>query len=187
MTSPSEREELLALDEAGLNAAVRECARITAPEISDEEFERIKAMNSFRYQNTRREMSRAIRAYLRASSPDGAPAVREALEPFASLGGPRGSTMAAYHDLPADTVIYENSGAVITAGDVRRARSALSAPPVAAEMEDVPSVAKDLVHLLTYQPDKDFHCSRRDAEELLAYLNKLAPTTPSKSSDGGQV
>ena len=62
-------DELLALDETGLDAAVRECARITAPEITNEEYEQIKADNSPRYQNTRTEMGRAIRAYLRAAKP----------------------------------------------------------------------------------------------------------------------
>jgi len=66
MTNP-DRSELVKLDEAGLEAAVRECARITAPEISDDEYERIKADNSPRYQNTRTEMARAIRAYLASS------------------------------------------------------------------------------------------------------------------------
>ncbi len=56
------------LDDAGLEAAIRECARITAPEISDEEFAQIKADNSPRYQNTRVEMARAITAYLSAAS-----------------------------------------------------------------------------------------------------------------------
>jgi len=62
-------DELLALDETGLDAAVRECARITAPEITNDEYEQIKADNSPRYQNTRTEMGRAIRAYLRAAKP----------------------------------------------------------------------------------------------------------------------
>ncbi len=68
MTNP-DREELVKLNEAGLEAAVRECARITAPEITDDEYEQIKADNSPRYQNTRTEMARAIRAYLRAAKP----------------------------------------------------------------------------------------------------------------------
>ena len=45
MTNP-DREELVKLNEAGLEAAVRECARITAPEITNDEYERIKADNS---------------------------------------------------------------------------------------------------------------------------------------------
>lgn len=65
----TKRDELIALDPAGLEAAVRECARITAPEITNDEYERIKADNSPRYQNTRTEMARAIRAYLRAAKP----------------------------------------------------------------------------------------------------------------------
>jgi hypothetical protein len=68
MTNP-DRGELVKLNEAGLEAAVRECARITAPEITNDEYERIKADNSPRYQNTRTEMARAIRAYLRAAKP----------------------------------------------------------------------------------------------------------------------
>ncbi len=63
----TKRDELIALDPAGLEAAVRECARITAPEISDVEYERIKADNSPRYQNTRAEMERTLRAYLNAA------------------------------------------------------------------------------------------------------------------------
>jgi len=58
----TERDDI---DPVGLEAAVRECARITAPEISDEEYEQIKAENSARYQNTRADMERTIRAYLR--------------------------------------------------------------------------------------------------------------------------
>lgn len=61
----TEIEDMAALDPAGLNAAVRECARITAPEVDDAEFERIKAVNSPRYRNTVCDMERAILAYLR--------------------------------------------------------------------------------------------------------------------------
>lgn len=63
----ADRDAMLALDPAGLNAAIRECARITAPEIDDAEFERIKAENSPRYRNTVRDMERALTAYLRAA------------------------------------------------------------------------------------------------------------------------
>lgn len=54
------------IDQNGLEAAVRECARITAPEVTDEEFERERVEGSSRYLKTREEMSRAIRAYLSA-------------------------------------------------------------------------------------------------------------------------
>ena len=64
--SADNAKELLALDPVGLNAAVRECARITAPEIDDAEFERIKADNSPRYRNTVSDMERVIRACLSA-------------------------------------------------------------------------------------------------------------------------
>lgn len=74
----TKRDELIALDPAGLEAAVRECARITAPEISDVEYERIKADNSPRYQNTRAEMERTLRAYLNAARSQ--PNVQPALE-----------------------------------------------------------------------------------------------------------
>ena len=74
----TKRDELIALDPAGLEAAVRECARITAPEISDVEYERIKADNSPRYQNTRAEMARTLRAYLNAARSQ--PNVQPALE-----------------------------------------------------------------------------------------------------------
>ena len=81
----TKRDELIALDPAGLEAAVRECARITAPEISDVEYERIKAGNSPRYQNTRAEMERTLRAYLTAARSD-APGEVEA--PAAGDGEP---------------------------------------------------------------------------------------------------
>lgn len=61
--------ELRELDQAGLDAAIRECARITAPEISDAEYARIADENSPRYRNTRVEMERTIRAYLAAATP----------------------------------------------------------------------------------------------------------------------
>lgn len=54
------------IDQNGLEAAVRECARITAPEVTDEEFERERVEGSSRYLKTREEMSRAIGAYLSA-------------------------------------------------------------------------------------------------------------------------
>ena len=78
-------EELKRLDDAGLEAAVRECARITAPEISDEELAQIKADNSPRYQNTRTEMARAITAYLSAASVKAGEAVAVKSEPVAWL------------------------------------------------------------------------------------------------------
>lgn len=77
MTNP-DRGELVKLNEAGLEAAVRECARITAPEITNDEYERIKADNSPRYQNTRTEMARTLRAYLNAARSQ--PNVQPALE-----------------------------------------------------------------------------------------------------------
>lgn len=48
--------------------------------------------------------------------------MREALEPFAALGGPNDGVMPAFHDLDDDVVVYHNSGRGITAGDVRNAR-----------------------------------------------------------------
>lgn len=51
--------------------------------------------------------------------------VRVALEPFAKLGGPDPTMVRAFPELPEDTVIFKNSGACFTAGDVRRARVAL--------------------------------------------------------------
>lgn len=57
---------MMGIDQNGLEAAVRECARITAPEVTDEEFERERAEGSSRYLKTREEMSRAIGAYLSA-------------------------------------------------------------------------------------------------------------------------
>ena len=52
------------IDEAGLERAVRECARITAPEITDSEYEAIRERRDPRYINTRGEMRRALTAYL---------------------------------------------------------------------------------------------------------------------------
>ncbi len=54
------------LDPNAVIAAVRECARITAPEVTDAEFEAIRADNDPLYANTTRDMERAIRAYLSA-------------------------------------------------------------------------------------------------------------------------
>lgn len=52
------------IDEAGLERAVRECARITAPEITDAEYEAIRKAKEPRYLNTCAEMRRALIAYL---------------------------------------------------------------------------------------------------------------------------
>ena len=56
------------IDEAGLERAVRECARITAPEITDAEYEAIKNRRELRYLNTCDEMRRALAAYLGADT-----------------------------------------------------------------------------------------------------------------------
>lgn len=45
------------------------------------------------------------------------------LRPFAALGG--GIDMPAFHDLPPDIILYENSGEVITVADIRTARALL--------------------------------------------------------------
>lgn len=55
------------LDPKGLEAAIRECARITAPNVTDEIFAEARDSNSKRYQNTQSEISRIIRAYLEAA------------------------------------------------------------------------------------------------------------------------
>lgn len=47
-----------------------------------------------------------------------------ALRPFAKLGG-NADGMPAFHDLDDDVVVFSNSGAAITAGDVRSAREAI--------------------------------------------------------------
>lgn len=60
MTAPTE------LDERALEAAVRECARITAPEISDDKFEDHRSKRTAVFKNTSEEISRIIRAYLSA-------------------------------------------------------------------------------------------------------------------------
>lgn len=69
--------ELMALSQAGLEAAVRECARITAPEIGDAEFSRIKADNSPRYRNTVSDVERVIRSYLAATQAGAEVGVRD--------------------------------------------------------------------------------------------------------------
>lgn len=55
--------------------------------------------------------------------------LRKASAPFAMLGGPWDSSTPAFHDLPDDADLYENSGRRITAGDVRRLREALATCP----------------------------------------------------------
>lgn len=57
----------------------------------------------------------------------------EALRPLAMLGGPDDGCAAAFHDIEDDTLVYENSGKCITAGDVRAARKLVSryAQPIA--------------------------------------------------------
>ena len=47
----------------------------------------------------------------------------EALAPFAEPGG--GWDMQAFHDMEDDEVVWENSGQLVTVGDVRRARLVL--------------------------------------------------------------
>lgn len=47
-----------------------------------------------------------------------------ALYPLASLGGP--CDMQAFHDLEDNVVVYQNSGACITAGDARHARELIA-------------------------------------------------------------
>ncbi|WP_247997029.1 hypothetical protein [Brucella tritici] len=54
------------LDPNAVIAAVRECARITAPDVTDAEFDALRADNDPLYANTTRDMERAIRAYLSA-------------------------------------------------------------------------------------------------------------------------
>ena len=53
----------------GVIAAVRECARITAPEVTDEEFEYLKTSNDPKFARTLEEISRSIKAYLEAADP----------------------------------------------------------------------------------------------------------------------
>lgn len=50
--------------------------------------------------------------------------IASALEPFSRPGG--GGDMQAFHDLEDDVVVWSNSGAAVTAGDVRTARRALA-------------------------------------------------------------
>lgn len=57
------------LDKAGLEAAIRECARITAPNVTEEIFAKERDADSERYQNTKSEIAQVIRAYLEATHP----------------------------------------------------------------------------------------------------------------------
>lgn len=54
------------LNDKALTAAVRECARITAPNITDEIFARERDANSERYRNTCDEVALVLTAYLSA-------------------------------------------------------------------------------------------------------------------------
>jgi hypothetical protein len=63
------------LDPKALDAAVLECARITVPEITDEEFKQNKVENSPKYLNTIRDLRRVFAAYfvaLETTQPAGA-------------------------------------------------------------------------------------------------------------------
>ena len=48
----------------------------------------------------------------------------DALAPFCGPGG--GANMQAYHDLDDETVVWQNGGMAVTAGDVRNAREVLA-------------------------------------------------------------
>jgi len=52
--------------------------------------------------------------------------LEEVLKPFVALGGPDDTSTVAFHDLSDDVAVYKNSGASITAGDVRVARAVLA-------------------------------------------------------------
>jgi len=121
----TKRDELIALDPAGLEAAVRECARITAPEISDVEYERIKADNSPRYQNTRAEMERTLRAYLNAARSQ--PNVQPALEAPAA-----GSNFDGYDVRFHENVLGQLGATTKSDGDEPSSRTAGGFPVAAA-------------------------------------------------------
>lgn len=56
------------LDPKGLAAAVRECARLTNPDMTDEEFAGHKAGPSDIYRQTERDMTRVFSAYLQGAN-----------------------------------------------------------------------------------------------------------------------
>lgn len=115
-----------------------ECPRRAAPPKPAPDVDPLDVLNSLRqWQHDPRVELRARKLVgdaadvietLRRPAPD---AMRSAAEPFAKLGGGWDvNEPSAYYDLPDDTVIYHNSGACITAGDVRKLRAAFhSAPP----------------------------------------------------------
>ena len=81
-------------------------------------------------------------------------AMAEALEPFCGPGG--GADMQAFHDIPNDVVVWENSGAGVTAGDVRQAREVLAkyqGGPVCM-MNFRKPITKPIVHL----PNDNLQC-----------------------------
>ncbi|ELT48553.1 hypothetical protein D584_13934 [Brucella intermedia M86] len=57
----------IALDPNGIIAAVRECARMTAPDLTDSEFDALRVKLDPLFINTKHQMERAIRAYLSAA------------------------------------------------------------------------------------------------------------------------
>lgn len=57
----------IALDPNGIIAAVRECARMTAPNLTDSEFDALRVKLDPLFINTKHQMEHAIRAYLSAA------------------------------------------------------------------------------------------------------------------------
>lgn len=51
-------------------------------------------------------------------------ALLSASEPFALLGG--GPDMQAFHDMPDDAIVWENSGHAVTAGECRQLRRVIA-------------------------------------------------------------
>ncbi len=106
------------LDPNAVIAAVRECARITAPEVTDAKFEALRADNDPLYANTTRDMERAIRAYLNALPflpVQGAVNIDAIVQPLEDIHAPGG--LCRWTDVA--TAI----------GEVRRALSALQPSP----------------------------------------------------------
>ena len=163
----TKRDELIALDPAGLEAAVRECARITAPEISDVEYERIKADNSPRYQNTRAEMERTLRAYLNAARSQ--PNVQPALEAPAA-----GSNFDGYDVRFHENVLGQLGATTKSDGGLVPATGPVQTGDVLRyEVDEVSRVGEVIEHLRPSDPSS----TRNDvtARELADFIGTLDP------------
>lgn len=117
-------------------------------------------------------------------------AMREATIPFAALGGKQ-EGRAAFWDLPADTVVYNDQmGNAISAGDIRNLRRVLSAPipPPDAALKSSIKVLRRLFKAISakgievkyyssLEPDggaqwKEFVASMDEAKQFIKEQNK---------------